>query len=129
MVGYGILGPIGRLDGEGFWPIAAPRQLRLLAYLLVHAGEAVSTDQLVDALWEGPPGNGAGKRVQMAVARLRKALGDDADALRTVLGGYVLDLPPGAVDAGVFQERAEGARRRLEEGDAAGAAERLADAL
>jgi DNA-binding SARP family transcriptional activator len=129
MVGYGILGPIGRLDGEHFQPIAAPRQLRLLAFLLVHAGQAVSTDQLLEALWDGRLGNGAGKRVQMAIARLRKALDEDADALRTVVGGYVLALPNGALDAGVFEDRAEEGRRALEEGDEAAAADLLAGAL
>src|SRR5215207_4450806 len=129
MVGYGILGPIGRLDGGRFAPIATPRQLHLLAFLIVNAGRAVSTDQLLEALWDGRAGGGAAKRVQMAVARLRKALGSDANALRTVASGYVLELDADALDASVFQARADAGRRALDDDDPAAAAEHLAAAL
>src|SRR4051794_15855907 len=125
MVEYGILGPIGRLDGERFKPIGAPRQLRLLAYLLVHAGQAVSIDQLSEALWDGAPG---AKRVQMAVARLRKAL-DGTEALRTVQGGYILTMKVGELDADVFQERTQEGGRALERDEAETAAGMLGEAL
>ena len=51
MLKYAILGPIELSDGERSLPAAGPRQLVLLAFVLVHANRAVSTDRLIHALW------------------------------------------------------------------------------
>jgi predicted ATPase/DNA-binding SARP family transcriptional activator len=87
---------------------------------------------LIDALWRDQPASGAAKRLQMAIARLRKALGSDGPAtepaLRTVTGGYLLRVAPGELDAAVFAERVNEGRRALEAGDAARAAAVLRDA-
>jgi SARP family transcriptional regulator, regulator of embCAB operon len=69
--------------------------MALLAFLLLHANRAVSTDRLIDALWSEQDPAGAVKRVQVAIGRLRRVLeGDRPDrvepVLRTVAGGYVL---------------------------------------
>ena len=48
--------------------------MALLAFFLVNANRPVSSDVLIDAVW-GAERSGADKRLQMAVARLRKALG------------------------------------------------------
>jgi DNA-binding SARP family transcriptional activator len=60
MVKFGILGPIELTDGEKPLPVGGPRQLALLAFLLLHANRAVSADQLIDALW----GEDAGRSVK-----------------------------------------------------------------
>ena len=48
----------------------------MLAILLLHRGELVSVDRLVDELWGERPPDTATKPVQVYVSRLRKALGE-----------------------------------------------------
>src|SRR3954453_2222344 len=115
MVRFGILGPVELSDGERRLSVGGPRQLRLLAFLVLHANRAVSNDRLIDALWGEQDPAGATKRLQVAIARLRKALGANAvgsDAgLRTVSGGYLLAVGPGELDADEFRAGAEDGRR------------------
>jgi len=105
----------------------------LLAFLLVHANRAVSTDRLLDALWGGQENGGSLKRVQMAVARLRKTLDVDGSGaqspLRTVAGGYVLSVDQGDLDADLLQDALQEGRAALDRDDADHAAQALAGAL
>jgi predicted ATPase/DNA-binding SARP family transcriptional activator len=113
-------------------PLAGSRQLKLFAFLLLNANRAVSADALIDAVW-GAERNGAVKRLQMAIARLRKALApldnEDGSILRTVSGGYLLAVGGGELDSEVFAERVEDARRVLEHDDPARASRLLTEAL
>jgi WD40 repeat protein/DNA-binding SARP family transcriptional activator len=133
VVRFRILGPIELSDGERPLTVGGPRQLALLAYLLLHANRAVSADQLIDALWAGQPAAGAVKRLQVAVTRLRKALdadpGRENSPLRTVGGGYLLVVQPGELDAEVFQRRVEEGHQVLDDRRPADAAVVLRDAL
>jgi predicted ATPase/DNA-binding SARP family transcriptional activator len=133
MTKFAILGPIELFHGGRPRPIGGPRQLALLAFLLVHANRAVSTDRLIDALWTDEDSRGALKRLHVAVTRLRKALATPGDRseprLRTTAGGYLLAVAPGELDADLFQTRIEDARRRLEDDVPTRAAELLRDAL
>jgi DNA-binding SARP family transcriptional activator len=132
-VKYAILGPIELSDGERLLPAGGPRQVALLALLLVNANRAMSTDRLVDALWGKHSPESAVKGLHVTISRLRKALdiaGAGAESpLRTVGGGYLLVVPPGELDAEVFQTRMENARRALEAGDASQARDVLGKAL
>jgi DNA-binding SARP family transcriptional activator len=132
MMIFRILGPIEAWNGEQQLAVGGPRQLRLLAYLLVHANRAVPSDVLTDALW-GPSRGGAGNRLQMSIARLRKALapveGPVGPALRTVVGGYMLSVGPEQVDAEVFEGLVRKGRQMLDAGEAESAAATLRDAL
>ena len=56
--------------------VGAPKVRALLAVLLLHRGEVVSTDRLIDALWGERASATAAKTVQVYVSNLRKALGD-----------------------------------------------------
>ena len=90
MLEFGILGPLEvRSDGVPV-DLGGPRQRALLAVLLVRANEVVGADALIQALWgeEAPPT--ASKSLQVAVSRLRQALGPEADRLQTAGGGYRL---------------------------------------
>jgi len=51
------------------------KPLEVLIQLLVHAGEAVTKDQLLDAVWPGL--SVVDGSLATAVSKLRKALGDD----------------------------------------------------
>jgi DNA-binding SARP family transcriptional activator len=133
IVRYAILGPIGLCDGARLLPIGGPRQVALLALLLVHANRALSSDRLIDAFWGQQDPAGALKSLHVAISRLRKALdiaGAGAEpALRTVAGGYLLAVQPGELDSEVFQTCLRAGRRALEAGDAARARAVLDEAL
>ena len=133
MVKYAILGPVELCDGERRVSVGGPRQVALLALLLVNANRALSSDRLIDALWGSLGAAGSVKRLQVAIARLRRSLDVEGvrgeSALRTVAGGYLLVVRPGELDAEVFQTRAEEGRRALQDGEAARAREVLGEAL
>ena len=57
---------------------AGSKQRALLALLLLHANETLSTDRLIDELWGERPPASAAKTVQVHVSRLRKALAAEA---------------------------------------------------
>jgi YVTN family beta-propeller protein len=99
----------------------------LLAVLLLHRGEVVSTDRLIDALWGERASGTAAKTVQVYVSNLRKALGDGL--LITRGHGYLLRAQAGQVDSERFEALVLDGRRRLAAGDARGARERLREAL
>ncbi len=69
-----ILGPLeARVDGRAL-ALGGAKQRVLLALLLLHRNEVVSTDRLIDGLWgEAPPAT-AVKVVQVYVSRLRRLL-------------------------------------------------------
>ena len=112
--------------------LGGPQQVKLLAFLLLNANRALSADAVIDAVW-GAERDGAAKRLQMGVFRLRKTLapldGQGGSRLRTVSGGYLLEVGPDDLDAEVFAELVRDGRRMLELGDPARASELLAEAL
>jgi DNA-binding SARP family transcriptional activator/streptogramin lyase len=103
--------------------------------LLIHRGEVVSSDRIVDALWGGRSPETAGKAVQGYVSHLRRVLepgrdpGDAHGLLVTRPPGYVLRTGDVAIDATRFERLAQDARRALEEGSAAEAVLLLDEAL
>jgi DNA-binding SARP family transcriptional activator len=119
-----ILGPIELADAPA---LGGRRQVALLAYLVLHANQAVSTDQLIEALWVDRPREGAVKRLQVAVTRLRKILG--RTPLRTVGGGYLLTIQAGELDADVFRARLREGRGLMDTARPREAAIVLGDAL
>jgi DNA-binding SARP family transcriptional activator/tetratricopeptide (TPR) repeat protein len=133
MVRYAILGPVELCDGERRKAVGGPRQLALLALLLVNANRALSNDRLIDTLWNDLGRSGALKRLQAAILRLRRSLDPDGvqseSALRRVAGGYLLAVGAGELDADVFQMRIREGRRALEAREPARARDALRDAL
>jgi DNA-binding SARP family transcriptional activator/tetratricopeptide (TPR) repeat protein len=124
-VEFRILGPLEVLDDGRPVALAGGRGRALLALLILHAGEVVPADRLIDELWGENPPPTATTALQGLVSNLRKRLeparaGGAAPAiLRTVAPGYVLTIDPARVDANLF-------RRLLEEARGAAAAERSA---
>lgn len=76
----------------------------VLASLLLKPGQPVSTDELVERLWDAAPARGARNTAQSYVMRLRTALGDGGRIIRTHPSGYVADVPETAVDLWRFRE-------------------------
>src|SRR5688500_4914322 len=99
---FRILGHLEVLDADTRLALPAPKVRTLLLRLLVDAGEPVSVDSLIDALWDDTPPASAEKLVQVYVSQLRKALG--AAVLRTTPTGYQLDVVPPQLDAHRFAD-------------------------
>ena len=75
MVEFRILGPL-EVVRDGVSIVLGPAQQRaLLAVLVLHRGEALSIDRLIDELWGEREPATAAKTVQVYVSQLRKALG------------------------------------------------------
>jgi YVTN family beta-propeller protein len=124
---FRILGSLQVLSGERLIPLGAAQQREVLAILLLHRGEVVSVDRVVDELWGERPPERATKTVQVYVSRLRKALGDGVLVTRD--GGYALELNGDSLDADRFRRLASNGREALDNGDPRAARETLTMAL
>lgn len=99
---FEVLGPLRVRAGAAQAPLTAQMPRTLLGILLCRANTSVSVDVLVDALWGGRPDPGAGKKLQLHVHRLRKALGE-RDRIRFENSGYLLRVSPGELDVERFE--------------------------
>jgi YVTN family beta-propeller protein len=122
-----ILGPLEVRDGDRVVFSGAGKPGALLALLLLHANEVVSTDRLLDEVWDERPPRTALKSLQTYVSQLRRALGDGAIATRS--HGYVLAVPPGDCDVDRFRELVAEGQRAQAEGEHQSAVARLTEAL
>src|SRR2546428_354664 len=82
---FRILGPLEVVGPQGPLPLSGPKQRALLGLLLIHAGEVLSTDQIVDVLWDGNPPKTATTSLWNLITQLRKVL--PADGLVTTPPG------------------------------------------
>lgn len=114
MLDFRILGPFEVADDQPL-ALGGRKQKAVLASLLLHRGEVVTADRLIDALWGERAPATAAKTVQVYVSNLRKALGDGH--LVTRGGGYVLAVEPDQVDADRFTKLAASGREALERGE------------
>ena len=131
---YGILGPLEVRTRDAAVPLRGARQRELLAVLLLHANEIVSSDRLIDDLWEGDPPPTAAKMIQNGVSQLRKLLTPDGapdgeQLLVTRSPGYLLHVGPGELDSDRFEALAGQGRRELAAGEHAEAVGHLREAL
>lgn len=106
-----ILGPLEVVVDGVPVDIAAPKLRSLLCDLVVHSGQVVSTDRLVDDLWgEDPPRTAVGT-LRSYVTKLRGLLGrSGADVLRSSPPGYRLDVEVETVDAKRFDSSVQQVR-------------------
>jgi class 3 adenylate cyclase len=84
------------------------RMRALLAFLLLHANEPVSSDRLIDEVWGPTPAKTAGASLQNYVSRLRKAIGPEL--LVSGPAGYVLRVDPERFDLARFERLTAEAR-------------------
>ena len=131
---FQILGPLEvRREGTQV-ALGAAKQRALLAILLVHANELVSSDRLIEELWPQPPETAA-NTLQVYVGKLRKALepertrGAPGELLLTRAPGYMLRVEPDELDADRFERLLSEGRTAREAKDHATAARRLHEAL
>ena len=123
-----VLGPIEA--GEAGQPIdlGAPKQRLVFCVLVCHAGRPVSTDRLVDALWDGKPPASARDNVQQHVHRLRRSLGTQRLVSHGRLG-YTLEVERHELDLFRFTDLLAGGREAMAAGEWVRSSRLLRDAL
>jgi DNA-binding SARP family transcriptional activator len=111
---FRILGPLDAIGGGRALELGGAKQRALLAVLLLNANRVVSSDGLIDSLWEEQQPEKAQKALHVLVSQLRKALGPERIVTRAP--GYLLRLEEGELDLGRFQRLvAEGGVDQLRE--------------
>src|SRR5437899_2930972 len=99
---FRILGPLEVADGGRPLPLGGRSQRALLALLLLHANEIVSSDRLIDELWPDEAPSSGATALQVRVSQLRKVLGPAAERLETRAPGYVFRAAPNELDLDRF---------------------------
>jgi DNA-binding SARP family transcriptional activator len=107
-VEFRVLGPLAVVEDGRAIPLDRRRLRALLAYLLLHANEVISTDRLIDEVWGPTPPKTAGASLQNYVSRLRKAIG--AELIVSQPAGYVLRVDPERFDLTRFERLTAEAR-------------------
>ncbi|MFE0674375.1 BTAD domain-containing putative transcriptional regulator [Streptomyces sp. NPDC058867] len=128
-----VLGPLEIHVGGECRTLTAPMARRAMAVLLLDANHLVSTQALVEELWDEEPPRLARKTVQTYIYQLRQALKGSADTggdrLETGPGGYRLTARPGELDLWEFERRVTRARGALSAGAPEDAARLLREGL
>ncbi|WP_439656024.1 BTAD domain-containing putative transcriptional regulator [Lentzea sp. HUAS TT2] len=120
MVGEGtrfaVLGAIEARAGDQPLELGPAMQRRVLAVLLVHVGQVVPSEQIIDSVWHQDLPHRARNTLHTYVARLRRVEGLTIERRP---GGYLLDVAPESVDLHRFRALVRQAHE-LSDDDAAG---------
>jgi DNA-binding SARP family transcriptional activator/class 3 adenylate cyclase/tetratricopeptide (TPR) repeat protein len=98
---FRVLGPLEVASAGGLLDLGGAKQRALLAMLLLDANSVVSTERLIEALWEDDPPETAQKALQVHVSGLRKVLG--RERLLTREPGYLLRVGDDELDLARFE--------------------------
>jgi len=132
-VDFLLLGPLEARRRQRTLRLGSIKHRMLLAKLLLHPNQVVSTDELIDTVWGEEPPPTVRQSLQNHVAALRKAIEPGSAPLPRMLvtrdPGYLLEVDPEQLDLHRFQRLVGQGRRALAEGDAAKAASVLTRAL
>ncbi|MDX3581369.1 BTAD domain-containing putative transcriptional regulator [Streptomyces europaeiscabiei] len=97
---FQLLGPFAACHEGRQVLVGSRRQERcLLSVLLLHAGRAVTTERLIDLLWNGDAPASARGTVHTYVGRLRAALKPYGVPVETRHDGYAVEQGPHTIDA------------------------------
>ncbi|MFJ3833257.1 BTAD domain-containing putative transcriptional regulator [Streptomyces sp. NPDC090046] len=105
---FSVLGTLGVSTGTPTpHTLRGPMVNKVMALLLLRAGQVVEVDTFVDELWEERPPRWALSTVRTHVYHLRRQLDEVLDLpsqqlLRTSRSGYLLDIDPEQLDATRF---------------------------
>ena len=129
-MGFRVLGPL-EVVGDEEVELGGPQQRIVMALLVLRANETVSTDALVEAVWEARPPATALQVVRTYVYRLRRAMSSAGVRARLVgrPPGYRVEVDPDDVDAARFERLARQGRHEAGAGDAEAASATLTAAL
>ena len=100
---YHILGPLQVHADDGRPLRLGPREVRVLAALLLDPGQVVTRNNLVDAVWDEDPPATATRQLQNCVSALRQRL-----PIVIARSGYRLPVAPEELDAEVFADQVRG---------------------
>jgi DNA-binding SARP family transcriptional activator len=132
---FEILGSLRAMRDDDVLDLGPSKQRAVLAVLLINANRPVSAIQIVGAVWrDDPPENGPNV-VQKYVAGLRRVLEPDRSpraqgrVIRLTDAGYLLEVTPGYLDAGLFDSLVRQAQIDRDEGKLNDAAAELRAAL
>jgi YVTN family beta-propeller protein len=111
--------------------LGSPKQRALIGVLILHANEPVLRGRLIEDLWGDTPPKTVNSVLNVYLSKVRRLLseGVDEQPLVTQAAGYVLRVPPEALDARRFEALVEQGREQLAEGEADCAAATLRAAL
>jgi DNA-binding SARP family transcriptional activator/class 3 adenylate cyclase len=107
---FRILGPLEVLSDGRALELGGRKQRALLAVLLLQANRVVSSDRLIDSLWEEEPPEAGRKALQVYVFQLRKLIGRERIETRTP--GYLLRVQEGELDLERFACLVEAGERK-----------------
>ncbi|MFD8500232.1 BTAD domain-containing putative transcriptional regulator [Amycolatopsis sp. NPDC059657] len=114
-----LLGTVAAWHGCTELALGPAQRRAVFAVLALRAGQVVSREELVEAVWgENPPPSAAGS-VYTYISALRRALGS-ADLLSTARAGYCLNLPKPQIDVHLAERHLdEASTHRLNRDDQA----------
>jgi DNA-binding SARP family transcriptional activator len=97
----------------------------------LHANEPIARERLIEELWGGAAPRTVNAVLSVYLSRLRRLLADGTgeQLLLTQAAGYVLRVPPDALDVHRFEALLEQGRRELASGETERASLTLRDAL
>jgi DNA-binding SARP family transcriptional activator len=101
---FELLGTLLLVDGaDDRVAVPGARQRALLASLLLSANVPVSSDALIEAVWDGSPPPGAVTTLRSHVRRLRAALGPEGTRITAADPGYLISVQEPELDVLAFK--------------------------
>ena len=131
---FRLLGPLEVFDEGQSIRVGHGKRRSLLALLLLHPNEVISSERLIDELWGERPPATAAKSLHVYVSQLRRELGRDppganGGVLVTRGNGYAARVGTDDLDTRRFERALAGGLRALDADDAGRASATLAEAL
>ena len=130
-VDFLLLGPLEARQAGRPLRLGSIKHRMLLAKLLLHANQVVSTEELIDTVWGEQPPATVRQSLQNHVASLRRAIEPDGEprTLRTRDPGYLVQIDPEQLDLQRFRRLVDEGRGALDSGEPAAAVRLLHEAL
>jgi DNA-binding SARP family transcriptional activator len=127
---FSILGSLDVKHPGGRIHITAPKQKIVLSALLLEADNEVSSESLIDHVWDGRPPTAAQTTLQSYVYRLRQLLSPLPQVnLRNSTSGYTIELGSCVLDLRLFHDRMAEAGAAARHGDKTGSVTALRNGL
>ncbi len=132
---FDLLGPLVVTVAGTAVRLGGPRQVAVLARLLLAPGQVVSMEQLAESVWDGDLPARPEVAIRSYISNLRRSIepsrhpGDRQSCIESIPPGYRLAVDPGAIDAHRFEHLVAQGRSALARGEAGLASSHLASAL
>lgn len=132
---FDLLGPLVVTVAGTAVRLGGPRQVAVLARLLLAPGQVVSMEQLAESVWDGDLPARPEVAIRSYISNLRRSIeptrhpGDRQSCIESIPPGYRLAVDPGAIDAHRFEQLVAQGRSALARDEAGLAASHLASAL